>query len=209
LKSSCDVWGGVDVRRNGSTTLPGYLVKRAVESGINWKKRYFVLNDHTVTYYKDHKHTAVARGDLLLMPTTTTKDFVKDNKNPYGFTVTTAFKELRLLANDEQERQEWKQAIHAAVQDLSKSMRGYLYKRAGFLDAWKRKFFVLHRDALTYHHDHNHTAKIEGAIQLTHTTVLELSQNLTLGLMDIVTKRRILVLKVPSVFWPRHKLFDV
>lgn len=120
-------------------------MKRAVESGINWKKRYFVLNDHTVTYYKDHKHTAVARGDLLLMPTTTTKDFVKDNKNIYGFTVTTAFKELRLIAKDDQERQEWKQAIHAAVQDLSKSMRGYLYKRAGFLDAWKRKFFVLHR----------------------------------------------------------------
>jgi hypothetical protein len=31
----------------------GVLVKRAKLSQTNWKKRYFVLNGHSLTYYKE------------------------------------------------------------------------------------------------------------------------------------------------------------
>ena len=35
-------------------------------SQANWKKRYFVLNGHSLTYYKDIKAVGAAQGDLLL-----------------------------------------------------------------------------------------------------------------------------------------------
>ena len=49
-------------------TQSGYLMKRAKTSGRNWKKRYFVLSGHTITYYVDHKSKADAKGSFLLTP---------------------------------------------------------------------------------------------------------------------------------------------
>lgn len=47
----------------------GYLTKRAKISQTSWKKRYFVLNAHSLTYYKDIKQVGAAQGDLLLTGT--------------------------------------------------------------------------------------------------------------------------------------------
>ena len=55
---------------NGPTShrQSGYLEKRAKTSGRNWKKRYFVLSGHTITYYVDHKSKSDAKGSFLLTP---------------------------------------------------------------------------------------------------------------------------------------------
>lgn len=44
----------------------GYLTKRAKSGKASYAKRYFVLSDNTLTYFLDHKHTDVAKGDLML-----------------------------------------------------------------------------------------------------------------------------------------------
>jgi hypothetical protein len=51
----------------------GFLVKRAVKSGNNWKRRYFLLSDNSFTYYVDQKGAkkGLAKGDLLFTPDST------------------------------------------------------------------------------------------------------------------------------------------
>src|SRR3546814_5637968 len=72
--------------------------------------RYFVLNGNTLTYYKDHRSTVQAKGDILLTADATIEE-VDDFQHPYTFDVTTPFVNLRLAAANDQERQEWKIAI--------------------------------------------------------------------------------------------------
>ena len=52
----------------------GYLTKRAIKSGRNWKKRYFVLT-HTSLWYFKRKGNSKARGEFRLRPNTVIKDF--------------------------------------------------------------------------------------------------------------------------------------
>ena len=47
-RSVNDEWGGNEMWPR----IEGSLVKRAIKSGMNWKRRYFVLKNGVLTYYK-------------------------------------------------------------------------------------------------------------------------------------------------------------
>lgn len=51
----------------------GYLMKQDRKSKRNWKKRWFVLNDNTFTYFKDNS-AGTPKGDLLLVGEATIAD---------------------------------------------------------------------------------------------------------------------------------------
>jgi len=156
-----------DIRKSG------YLIKQAVKSASNWKRRYFVLNGSSLTYYQDHKHVKTAKGDILLTSDATVEEF-SEGEYQYGFEVKTPFMTLRLSCVDGDERDEWTNSIRNIILELSKMMRGYLLKQGKFLEgAWVRKFFILHNDTLTYHDDHLHTSKISGVYQLSSDAIVE------------------------------------
>ena len=54
--------------------MNGYLVKRAMKSGRNWKKRYFVLDsdENTLCYYKKEGDSNI-RGVIPISQDTTVR----------------------------------------------------------------------------------------------------------------------------------------
>ena len=47
-QSATEEWGGNEMWPR----IEGTLVKRAIKSGMNWKRRHFVLKNGVLTYYK-------------------------------------------------------------------------------------------------------------------------------------------------------------
>jgi hypothetical protein len=146
---------------------------------VHLLRRYFVLNDNAITYFKDHKSTDIPKGDVLLTEDTTIDDF-EDKDYQFGFIVSTQFVKMKMVAKDAQERNEWKQKIRMVVSDLAASsemghaVRGYLSKSGRFLEAKHvRKFFMLHNDCLTYHQDLYHTSVIQGMRKFSGRTTVE------------------------------------
>ena len=64
--------------------------KQARVSGKNWKKRYFVLNDNTLTYFVSDKDLKNPKGDIILVAETTTVDEPTKGYD-FSFRITTPF----------------------------------------------------------------------------------------------------------------------
>eukprot|EP00518_Triparma_eleuthera_P016001 CAMPEP_0197545766 /NCGR_PEP_ID=MMETSP1320-20131121/673_1 /TAXON_ID=91990 /ORGANISM="Bolidomonas sp., Strain RCC2347" /LENGTH=985 /DNA_ID=CAMNT_0043105301 /DNA_START=176 /DNA_END=3133 /DNA_ORIENTATION=- len=153
-------------------TKSGYLTKHAT-SGLNWKKRYFVLNGNTLTYFPDHRHTDTPKGDVLLTEDATLENF-STPEFPFGFCISTQFVKLKMAARDDDERTSWTNSLRLVIADLVNSMRGYLYKSGRFLEAKQvRKFFMLHSDCITYHQDLHKTSTIQGMRMFSGRTTVE------------------------------------
>jgi hypothetical protein len=155
-----------------SINKSGYLVKLAMESGRNWRKRYFILNGNTLTYFADHNSLDTAKGDLLLTAEASVEDSDLPGK-PFCIIVTTPFHTLVLAAKDSNERVAWKKAIESSILQARTSVRGYVTKKGGLGVVDKsRKFFILHDTVITWHSDHEHTSQIQGIFTLTGDTVI-------------------------------------
>lgn len=165
------------VKLDATVVKSGYLVKLAMGSGRNWKKRYFILNGNTLTYYETHKNVSKAKGDLLL-----TSEAVVENSSVPGkdfcLMITTPFHTLVLAAKDDAERSSWSQAIERAIEVTRQSCRGYVTKKGGIMDGGKsRKFFIMHEAAITWHKDHEHTSAIQGMFKLSADTSMEINED--------------------------------
>ena len=68
--------------------LAGYLTKRAVVSGDNWKARWFVLKGPALQYFKD-ENSPQSKGEFVLTPDSTVYD---TNLRPFAFEVVTPSK---------------------------------------------------------------------------------------------------------------------
>ena len=151
----------------------GYLIKLAMGSGRNWKKRYFMLNGNTFTYYIDHKSLDKAKGDLLLTAEATVEESTLPGKQ-FCLMITTPFHTLVIAAKDIEEQQSWRVAIEKSILVARYSVRGYITKKGSLTDGGKsRKFFILHETAITWHRDHEHTQDIQGMIKLNADTTIE------------------------------------
>eukprot|EP00602_Paraphysomonas_sp_CaronLab_P002046 CAMPEP_0185025022 /NCGR_PEP_ID=MMETSP1103-20130426/8142_1 /TAXON_ID=36769 /ORGANISM="Paraphysomonas bandaiensis, Strain Caron Lab Isolate" /LENGTH=1076 /DNA_ID=CAMNT_0027558133 /DNA_START=70 /DNA_END=3300 /DNA_ORIENTATION=- len=156
----------------------GYLIKLAMGSGRNWKKRYFMLNGNTFTYYVDHKSVDKAKGDLLLTAEASVEESVLPGK-PFCIMITTPFHTLVVAAKDAEERDAWRVAIEKSIMVARNSIRGYITKKGSLADGGKsRKFFILHEAAITWHKDHEHTQDIQGMIKLNADTTIVLNDDL-------------------------------
>jgi hypothetical protein len=166
----------------------GYLIKLAMGSGRNWKKRYFMLNGNTFTYYVDHNSIEKAKGDLLLTAEATVEESSLPGK-PFCIMVTTPFHTLVVAAKDTEDRNSWRAALEKSILVARFSIRGYITKKGSITDGGKsRKFFILHETAITWHKDHEHTQDIQGMIKLTaDTSIASNDEELKLNLVDSAT----------------------
>lgn len=154
---------GID---GSSIVKSGYLIKLATKSGKNWKKRYFMLNGNTLTYYADHNSLDKAKGDLLITAEAIVEDTVIEGK-PHCCSIVTPFHTLVIAAKDTKEMKAWKKAIQNSIVEARTSIRGYITKVGGFLEGKHRKFFILHTSSITWHADHEHTSAVQGMMKLT------------------------------------------
>ena len=121
----------------------GYLTKQAKSGKQLFAKRYFVLSESTLTYFLSHKHTDVAKGDILLEPSTTVS-VVDGGAFDFGLRVSCNDRGLLLGCQDEAERGEWSEKIERVVGGLKGRCRGNLCK-AGRFGRETTCFFLLHR----------------------------------------------------------------
>lgn len=144
------------------------MTKRARDSGRNWRKRYFVLNDNTFTYYANEHSLSSPKGDLLLVDDTKIVDEKPMDGYKFVFKVVTPFETIVMAAENEEERNSWKIALMKALELVQHSLRGYMItKGSSLLERTVRKFFVFHEQTLYVHKDHESTTSCIAFYKLT------------------------------------------
>lgn len=159
-------------------------MKCAKDSGKNWRKRYFVLTNNTLNYYTNDKDLRKPKGNVLIVAdgkvraenAISTKGSVKgENKKFFGFRLTTPFESILFLSVSESDRASWVRAIQESIDRAHQSLRGYMLKRTAAMgmERTTRKFWVLHKDTITYHKDHETTKIDEFAYAIQDDTEIE------------------------------------
>jgi hypothetical protein len=85
-----------------------------MKSGRNWKKRYFVLEGHSLNYFK--KPNGQLRGSLILEASSIARN---SNVKPNAFEVKTSTAALYAYAPSENERDHWVQKLTTVILDLN------------------------------------------------------------------------------------------
>lgn len=152
----------------------GYLVKLDVVSQRSWKKRFFVLTDTTLHYYENEQNMAKPKGSVLIVHDSTVKNTGTEGGKSNCFNLCTPFTELHVSADDEDEVASWIAALEGAIKQTKDLPRGYLTKRGGIFDGGNRKkYFIMHVNAITWHADHEHVKVIQGTMPLLDSTDVE------------------------------------
>mmetsp|Transcript_70294 Transcript_70294/g.161267 ORF Transcript_70294/g.161267 Transcript_70294/m.161267 type:complete len:490 (-) Transcript_70294:141-1610(-) len=92
-------------------TLEGFLTKKG---GVSWKKRYFMMKDHTITYFSK-QGDAKPRGRMVLNSDSRVTNLPS---RPNAFQVITNNKALMVFADTFEERDQWVQAVNKVVSEL-------------------------------------------------------------------------------------------
>lgn len=101
-----------------SVRIQGYLVKRTMKSGRNWKRRYFVLEDTTLYYYKSSMDTK-ARGEIEITSNTFVKvSYCKLN----SMELSTSRQVLIICADSPETQKQWLLMLGKSI-DLAKSKK--------------------------------------------------------------------------------------
>jgi len=184
---------------NGPTShrQSGYLEKRAKTSGRNWKKRYFVLSGHTITYYVDHKSKSDAKGSFLLTPKSNVQE-VADSTHPNSFEIISEFETMRCSVKDGEEMAAWMTAIRQTIEEITSTTRAYLdlHEKGMLGNKWTTKFFLLHSNSISFHQDHMHTFKAQGLFKITAGMTVQLAdQPNTIRVKEEGKKGRELVIR--------------
>jgi hypothetical protein len=145
--------------------------------------RYFILTNNTLNYYLSDKDIRKPKGNVLIVSdgkvraenAIATKNAGKDGKKFFGFRLTTPFESILFLAVTEADRALWVRAIQDAIDRAHQSLRGYMLKRLRQMgiDRTIRKFWVLHKNTITYHKDHENTKIDEFEYEIKENTEIE------------------------------------
>lgn len=100
----------------------GYLHKKG-ERRRAWKKRFFVLRPRSLGYYKDSKEYKLLRQIPLLDIRTCAQVQVK--KHDYVFGIVTKERTFYIQTSSTHERDEWVQAINAAMDQAKRLEQGH------------------------------------------------------------------------------------
>ena len=103
-----------EVETGDEADLSGYLEKRAVVKGNNWRARWFVLKGSSLAYFKDDS-SSVSKGEFTLTPDCSVYE---TTLKPFAFELVTPRKVLHAFATDNDERQLW---INAIKKNISES----------------------------------------------------------------------------------------
>jgi len=140
LREAVDVLKQAELERGGvrEHKMEGYLVKRAMTSGRNWKKRWFVLKGGRISYYEDRPNPNVnekPKGVMELTPDTIVLVFPdSQSTKPNTFEVTAKKLVLTVSADSREQMIEWVQALDEQI--LAKA--GIITEGAKEVSRWMR-----------------------------------------------------------------------
>jgi len=106
----------------------GYITKRGGSVGT-WHKRYMVLKDKTLYYYKTPKDSVIT-GKIDLEPTSISKEDPTSKKSSLMFTISTAKRIYYMFPDKADEVKSWVEAINKAV-EKAKPVMTVQVERAG------------------------------------------------------------------------------
>lgn len=95
----------------GSTRLDGYLTKKG---GVQWKRRWFILEDHVITYFSKQGDLR-ARGRMVLIAESRVTNLPT---RVHAFQVITNAKALMVYADTQDEREHWVAALNQQITGL-------------------------------------------------------------------------------------------
>mmetsp|Transcript_29279 Transcript_29279/g.47030 ORF Transcript_29279/g.47030 Transcript_29279/m.47030 type:complete len:830 (-) Transcript_29279:37-2526(-) len=169
------------INRDDVIKMQGELVKRAMKSGRNWKKRYFVLKNNALIYYDEKPTEANDKSSHpkgLVEITAKTVVRASPVKKHFAFEIVARPQVLYVHAESQKEAKRWMDEINTVIQELKRdgkgqkleSRRGWLVKRAIKSGRnWKKRFFILRNGRLSYYDQppSGATDRPKGLIELT------------------------------------------
>eukprot|EP01031_Cornospumella_fuschlensis_P024582 gene24582-29701_t len=176
----------------GAIVKSGYLNKLATVSGINWKRRFFILTPYTISYYTDEKsaYTQKPKGEMTLFGNMRILEEAIDKRYGVGMKLASGGagkgegESLVMGVGTEIERKSWMLAIGGVISESASYIHTYLTvlpestyinnAKASFMSRNKvavKKYAILAHNIITIHADKLTTSTIEACITLSADTV--------------------------------------
>ena len=143
----------------------GDPIHSGVSDEMEWVPLFFVLNDHSLTFYPPGQRRnglTTSSGDILLTSSTKIAE-----ASASVLRIDTGFEIIFLRAKDATDATDWKRALEVTVDHVSDLPRGYfakIHKRRR--RRRKRLFFMLHQECITQHNSHAETSVISSMLPL-------------------------------------------
>lgn len=99
------------LQMHGGTRLDGFLTKKG---GVQWKQRWFILEDHVITYFSKQGDLR-PRGRMVLIAESRVTNLPT---RVHAFQVITNAKALMVFAESMEERERWVAALHMQIAGL-------------------------------------------------------------------------------------------
>lgn len=125
-----------------------------------------------MTYYADQTSMDTPKGELLVFGET---EFAVDEfaSQKHSFTLAVPFALLNLSCESGMDFFVWTKAFKASIALAQQALTGYMDKVSDAEEISKRKFFILHQDALTFHKDEESTSSVQGLLHLNDYTHMD------------------------------------
>lgn len=143
-----------------------------------WKERFFVLIGNILTCFVDHVQLDECKGEVFIFAETELRSTYHGGQQ-FGIYLANPFEPIQMAAISMQEQTLWMEALKKAINQAKLSLRAYMLKKGSLNDtSYKKKYFVLHQEALSYHKDKYSLSASQGCIYLNAGTVAEFNDNL-------------------------------
>jgi hypothetical protein len=187
----------------------GYLNKRAVVSGRDWKKRFFMLSTNVLMYYQSESTTSQPKGSFRLTSETTVDGDVTlmrgSEQVKFCFAVSSSEKTMYLEGSSQEDRASWILSLKDRISVLPKvddtkndvDFKGSLVKRAVVSgENWKTRHFELRGPSLVYFKD-EYSAAEKGRFTVTADSCVY-ETNLKPFAFELVTPDKVLHVSAAS-----------
>lgn len=160
-----------------------------------------MLRGCTLTYYSDHQSMDTPKGELLVFGET---EFREDMNQKNSFTLAIPFALLNLSCESGMDFFVWSKAFKGAITLAQQALTSYIDKISDDEDVSKRKFFILHQDAITFHKDEFTTSSVQGLLHLNdHTHMEYYNKKLKIKIIDTYDKHSITLSFLPRREHPK------
>ena len=156
-----------------SGTLSKLKVNTKSFGGSGWKKRFFILNDQTLSYFENQSATKPL-GDILLTPETECREENYKNKQHCLLLNSPSITSVYLAAENEKQLKKWLSAINAVVlksRELCRSNADLKDLRSGQVQS--ERYLMLQDDGISIHESILTTSKTSDMIGLKPHSVLK------------------------------------
>ena len=131
-----------------------------------------MLRGCTLTYYADHQSMDTPKGELLVFAETLYA--VDDSPHQkHCFTLEVPFALINLACETGIDFFLWSKAFKKSIALAQQALRSYIDKVVETEEFVKKKFFILHQDAITFHRDEFSTSSVQGLLHLNDNTSME------------------------------------